>query len=410
MLKEIRVIEFAEGVAGPTAGLHLSELGADVIKLEPAGGDWLRSAAPVQEGSEVSAAFFALNRGKRSVAFGARPQVAKPLVQALLDRADILISDRGTAELDPLGIDAASDMPVPSNPRLITALISPWGRHGPFARKKGSELTAQAMAGYTRYLGFHGQPSRRLGADVASAGTGIFALQAILAALYARNRSNRGQRVDLSLLNSLLSMKSIHLAAQSDPDAYEGPRVGGANHTPERGWKTADRPIYFSFGGSVGAEGRMGWVDFVKEVGLEKLLDDPRCDKAGRKTTGHGLYTHDLRSTYEEAFTRYGAEELCAIIKKHRGNAAVYVRADETLAHPQTAALDIIRTVKDRNGEQAKVRAFPAHFSRLRPRIDAAVPGLGEHVRAVALEVGITVAALDDMVHEGGLAVGGLAG
>ncbi len=406
MLKDISVIEFAEGVAGPTAGLHLSELGADVIKLEPAGGDWLRAAAPMQHGCTVSAAFFALNRGKRSVALGPDPQAARPLVQALLNRADVLITDRAEAELELLGIDAASDLPVPSNPRLITASISPWGRHGPFAQKKGSELTAQAMAGYTRYLGYHGQPSRRLGADVASAGTGLFALQAILAALYARNRSNRGQRVDLSLLNSLLSMKSIHLAAQSDPDAYEGPRVGGANHTPERGWETADRPIYFSFGGSVGAEGRRGWVDFVKEVGLEKMLDDPRCDKAGRKTTGHGLYTHALRSTYEEAFARYGAEELCAIIKKHRGNAAIYVRADETLAHPQTAALDIVRTVTDGNGVQAKVRAFPAHFSRLQPKIEAIVPKLGEHARAVAAEVGIADAVLDDMFRAGGLVDG----
>lgn len=409
MLKGIKVIEFAEGVAGPTAGLHLSELGADVVKLEPVDGDWLRSAAPAQQGMTVSAAFFALNRGKRSVALGNQPHSAKPLVLALLDQADILITDRSAAELDALGVAAASDMPVPSNPRLIAACVSPWGRHGPFAQKKGSELTAQAMAGYTRYLGYHDQPSRRLGADVASAGTGMFALQAILAALYARKRSNRGQRVDLSLLNSLLSMKSIHMAAQSDPDAYEGPRVGGANHTPERGWKTADRPIYFGFGGSVGAEGRMGWVDFVKEVGLEKLLDDPRCDKAGRKTTGHGLYTHDLRSTYEEAFVRYGAEELCAIIKKHRGNAATYVSADETLAHPQTAALDIVRTVTDRNGASAKVRAFPAHFSQLQPAITGIVPNLGEHTRAVAAEAGISEAALAAMVRDGGLVVEGRA-
>ncbi len=405
MLNGIKVLEFSEGVAGPTTGLHLRELGADIIKLEPVDGDWLRSAAPVQQGDSVSAAFFALNRGKRSVALGVKPQAAKPLVQALLKRADILITDRPVEELNALGIAADSDLPVPSNPRLITASITPWGRRGPFAHKKGSELSAQAMAGYTRYLGYHGEPPRRLGADVASVGTGMFALQAVLAALYARNRTNRGQRVDLSLLNSLLSMKSIHMAAQSDPDAYEGPRVGGANHTPERGWKTADRPIYFGFGGSVGAEGRQGWVDFVKEVGLEKLLDDPRCDKAGRKTTGHGLYTHDFREIYEEAFKRYGAEELCAIIKKHRGNAATYIRADETLAHPQSVALDIVRTVTDRNGNAAKVRAYPAHFSSLKPKVEGVVPRLGEHTRAVASEAGITGAELDAMIKDDGISL-----
>ena len=113
------------------------------------------------------------------------------------------------------------------------------------------------MAGYTRYVGTGGQPAVRLGANVAGCATGIFAAQAVLAALYARRTSQRGQRVDLSLLNSLLAMKTVHLAAQSDPDASEGPRVGGAYDPPERGWKTRDKPITFAFGGAVGAEGRL---------------------------------------------------------------------------------------------------------------------------------------------------------
>lgn len=403
MLSAINVVEFAEGVAGPNAGLHLSELGANVIKLEPADGDWLRNAAPALEGSTLSAAFFALNRGKRSVALGSHPQAARPLVEALLQRADILITDRTAEELSVLGIDGASDTPFPANPRLITASISPWGRYGPLANKKGSELTAQAMAGYTRYLGSYGEPPRRLGADVASASTGIFALQAILAALYARRRNNRGQRVDLSLVNSLLALKSIHLAAQSDPDAYEGPRVGGANHPPERGWKTADEPIYIQFGGSVGPEGRKGWVDFIKEIGLERLLDDPRCDKAGRKSTGHGLYTHAMRSSYEEAFARYSAHEICEIIKKHRGNTAVYQSADETLAHPQTEALNIVRSAPGVNGVEVKVRAFPTRYSRLKPRIATIAPALGEHTRAVAAESGLSGEVIDRIIAEDGV-------
>ncbi len=401
MLNGIKVIEFAEGIAGPTAGLHLAELGAEVIKIEPQGGDWLRNIEPQMPDAKVSAAFFAINRGKRSVELGSNLAAAQPLLQSLLKHADVFITDRPAAELQALGIDPDADVAVPANPRLIVASVSAWGRRGPYAQHAGSELTSQAMAGYTRYLGYHDQPARRLGADVASAGTGIFALQAILAALYARIRTNRGQRVDLSLVNTLIAMKSIHLAAQSDPDAYEGPRVGGANHTPERGWKTADRPIYVQFGGSVGLEGRQGWVDFVKEIGLERMLNDPRCDKAGRKTTGHGLYTHDMRSTYEEAFVRYGAEELCAIIKKHGGNAAVYMSADETLAHPQTAALNIVREVPGSDGKQTKVRAFPAHFSRLQPKISGIAPALGEHTRAIAKEAGVAV---DDIVKQAGLA------
>lgn len=404
MLKGLRVVEFAEGVAGPLAGLRLSELGLEVIKLERPEGDWLRRAAPALRGEDVSAAFFDLNRGKRSVGLGPHPAAARHFVQTLLERADVFITDRSEEELGALGIESL-DAPCPGNRRLITVTLSAWGRRGPLAQRKGSELAAQAMAGYTRYLGSHGEPARRLGADVASAGTGLFVLQAVLAALYRRHRSHKGQRIDLSLVNSLLAMKSIHLAAQSEPDTYEGPRVGGANHPPERGWATGDEPIFFQFGGSVGSRGRPGWVEFVKEIGLEQLLDDPRCDEAGRTSTGHGLHTHELRGTYEHAFSRFSSDRLSAIIRKHGGNAAKYMRADETVAHPQTQALNIVREVAAAGGKAA-VRAFPARFSRLVPRLNGRAPKLAEHTAEVAAELGIQAVDFERLCTEGAVICG----
>jgi crotonobetainyl-CoA:carnitine CoA-transferase CaiB-like acyl-CoA transferase len=402
MLKGLRVIEFAEGAAGPTAGCHLVELGADVIKLEPRRGDWLRHAMPKMPGSDMGAAFHALNRGKLSVEMRGDDAAQAAVLQALLKTADIFLCDRPADELKRLGLDAEGDEVFAGNPRLIAVMISPWGRHGPLANYKGSELAAQAMAGYTRYLGHHGEPSRRLGSDMASVGTGIFALQAALAGVHARGTDGKGQRVDVSLLNTLLSLKSIHLAAQSDPDAYEGPRVGGANHEPERGWKTKDGRIYMGFGGSVGADGKKGWVEFVKEVGLHHMLDDPRCDPAGRKTTGHGLYTHDLRATYEAGFAKFTSEELAAIIKKHGGNVAIYIGLDQTMAHPQTAALDIVREVKDDAGKALKVRGYPARFSSLRPAVPANVPACGAHTAAVIGALGLPAAQVKSMLEANG--------
>ena len=198
----------------------------------------------------------------------------KLTLPALLKNADVFITDRTTEELAALGVAGIDAEPYAPNPKLVRVCISFWGDRGPLRLNKGSELAAQAMAGYTRYLGSRDAPACRLGADVACAGTGIFALQATLAALIARAKSGVGQRVTLSLLNSLLALKSIHLAAQSDPDVYAGPRVGGANYPPERGWKTRDEPIFFAFGGSVGAEGRPGWVKFCEEAGFTRLLED----------------------------------------------------------------------------------------------------------------------------------------
>jgi len=388
MLEDVKVIEFAEGIAGPLAALRLSELGADVIKVEETDGDYMRQAYPQATHGEDAAAFIELNRGKRSVALGATREEATRLLGTLLQTADVFITDRSDARLAELGISDVVAKSERGESRLIVVSISALGRRGPIADRKGSELTAQAMAGYTRYLGTHGQPSRRLGADVASVGTGLFALQAVLASLYARGRTGKGQRGDLSLVNSLLSMKSIHLAAQSNPDEYKGPRVGGANHPPELGWGARDGRVFMAFGGSVGPTGRAGWADFVKEVGLEKLLDDPRCDKTGRATTGHGAHVHEMREVYEEAFAPYSAESLVELIRKHRGNASVYYRLDQTLEHAQTKALGVLEEVGG-DGETRRVKRFPARFSSLRPQLNTRAPKLGEHTREVARELGL---------------------
>ena len=393
-LDGIRVVELAEGVAGPLAALRLAELGAAVVKVEPAGGDYLRGAYPSAPGSDVAAAFLDLNRGKRSLVPGSAPAA---LLNRLLRDADIVITDQMDEQLAELGIADMLAASEAGTSKLVHIAITPWGRRGPISNRKGSELTAQAMAGYTRYLGEHGLPARRLGADVASVGTATFAVQAALAAIHARRATGRGQRVDLSLCNTLLSMKSIHLAAQSNPDEYKGPRVGGANHPPELGWKTGDEPVFMAFGGSVGKSGRAGWVEFVKEVGLEKLLDDPRCDKNGRLSTGHGSHVHELREVYEEAFKKYSGEHIAETIRKYRGSASVYQRLDATLAHPQTVALGLLHEMKS-DGRTDRFRRFPARFSELKTKALGRAPKLGEHTRQIAEELGFSGAALDELL------------
>lgn len=399
VLDGIKVVELAEGVAGPLAGLRLAELGADVVKVEPAGGDYLRGAFPIAPDETDSAAFLELNRGKRSIQLGNTPAAAAPLLNQLLRDADIVITDQMDAQLAAWGISELLSAGERGASKLIHIAITPWGRRGPLSQRKGSELTAQAMAGYTRYLGVHGLPARRLGADVAAVGTATFAVQAALAALFARGHSGdgKGQRVDLSLCNTLLSMKSIHLAAQSNPDEYKGPRVGGANHPPELGWKTADEPVFMAFGGSVGKSGRAGWVDFVTEMGLGKMLDDPRCDKNGRLSTGHGTHVHELREVYEEAFKKHSGEHVAETIRKYRGSASVYQRLDTTLAHPQAAALGIVVESK-RDGRTVRHRRYPARFGTSQTKTLVHAPKAGEHSQQIGKELGFSADKLGELL------------
>src|SRR5579862_5301015 len=104
MLEGIKVIEFAEGIAGPLAGVRLSDLGAEVTKIEPASGDWMRGAAPTIPDTDISAVFFDLNRGKKSLALGKNPAAARSLLLKLLESADIFITDRSDAELEEYGL------------------------------------------------------------------------------------------------------------------------------------------------------------------------------------------------------------------------------------------------------------------------------------------------------------------
>jgi crotonobetainyl-CoA:carnitine CoA-transferase CaiB-like acyl-CoA transferase len=438
VLRGIRVVEFAQGVAGPLVAARLAQLGASVIKVERRQGDWMRQAAPAVPNGDTSAAFFELNAGKRSLRLGDAPEQAAPVLRALLARADIFITDRPREALLALGLDASLFDTYQPNPGLICVTLNAWGAAGPWRARKGSELTAQAVAGYTRYLGAQGQPACRIGADVAGAGTAIFAGQAILAALYARRRNGgKGQHVSLSLLNTLLALKSVHLAAQSNPEQYAGARVGGSHYPPERGWRTNKGNLFFAFGGSVG-KGRPGWVGFVEEAGFTRLLDDPRFDKSGRNSAGYGVDAPALKPEYEREFARYDAEELAQMIRRHGGNAATYQRVDEALSHPQTQALDLLREVQvtpsspaasitatlaadapapqpGANGtapaqptasaNRTRVRAFPARFSRTQPQAYGLAPALGQHTREIVLEYGFDLAAVNAMVDEKGLAV-----
>jgi len=377
LLKSIRILELASGVAGPMAACRLADLGAEVVKVETGTGDWTRACPPFLD-DEVGHMFFALNRGKQSIRLEDDMSRNRKILRQLVERSDVLITDLTTSQLEALGLGGVDDGQCPWQTRLIVAQISAYGKQGPLIDKAGSELAAQAMAGYTRYVGVGGQPAVRLGADVAGCGTAVFTVQAILAAIYWRQRSGQGQRIDLSLLNSLLSMKTVHLAAQSDPDSFEGPRVGGAYDPPERGWATQDKPITFAFGGAVGEQGRPGWTQFVEAVGLPHMLDDPRYDKNGRLTTGLGPKARAFKSEYEVAFKSLPASHVVDKVRQFGGFASAYLTHSELMQEPQVAALGIMQTVSG-NGNTAQVLDFPARFSSLQPSVHGGAPTLGQH-------------------------------
>lgn len=404
ILQDVTVVELASGVAGPLATLRLGDLGADVIKVERAPGDWLRAAAPEAPGSSDSAAFVALNRGKRSVALGEQLTAAQPLLLRLIRRADVVVSDWSTEVLETCGLLSLYEDSAAGRSSQIWVRLSDFGERGPLSGRKGSELVVQALAGYTRYLGEQGKPANRLVADVSGAATGVFTAHAVLAALFRLRKSGTAQAVTVSRLNSLLSMKSIQLAAQSDPDDHQGPCVGGAHYPPESGWMTADKPITFSFGGSVGETGRPGWTEFVDEIGLGWMREDERFkdDPTGRLTTGLGPRARTLRPEYEKDFAKHTASDVVNLVRKHGGAAAEYQDHADVIAHPQAEAVGLVREVRQ-SGSSLRVTAFPARFSSLETQTLGESPALGASTMEIGGELEFTDVELQEMVDQGGL-------
>src|SRR6266446_3047545 len=185
-LAGFRLVDLTEGICGPFCSMQLGDAGAEIIKVEPPKGDYARQIGPPFVNGE-SAVFLSVNRNKKGVVLDYRGKDQRHILKRLAATADIFLEDLGPAEAERLGF--GYDELSRQNPRLIYCAISPFGEEGTLKDLPGSELVVQAMAEYTASLGRIGDPPIRVGADVPSLNTGIFAAQAILAALFYRLRT-----------------------------------------------------------------------------------------------------------------------------------------------------------------------------------------------------------------------------
>ena len=173
------------------------------------------------------------------------------------------------------------------------------------------------MAEYTASLGSIGEPPVRVGADIASLNTAIFAVQAIFAALFYRERAGTGQRVAVSQFGSLMHMRGIMWHALSNPDEWYGFHLDSYTYPPEHGYQTKNGPMYFILRHGSSED----WDRFVIELGMEAYLNDPRFGNYGRRATGIGQHAADVRPIWEEAFKDRTREEIIDLVRSIGGDA-----------------------------------------------------------------------------------------
>ncbi len=356
-LAGLKVVEIGQGIATPYCGLLLAGTGADVLKLEPPEGDALARLGPPFLG-QVSAAYAALNRGKRTARMDWRSEGGRLLLERVLREADVVLVDRGRNGFIP--ITDFDGREVAGNRRAVVVGISPLGEHGPLAEVPATELEVQAFSGITRYVGSVGEPPIRLGADASSILAGAFGFQAALAALHERDRSGTGQYVEVSGLASLISMETVMIAALSRPDAWEGFHCLAAGYPPEYGVRTADGAV--SFNGPRRDEA--AWVAFCEEIGAAGLATHPDFDTDAKRLPR----SRELSEAIERYLRRFKKWDVVEVTTRHGGIAVPVQDYAEYFSHPQSQAMKVAGDWETQSGERFRALGLPWRIQGERPR------------------------------------------
>jgi crotonobetainyl-CoA:carnitine CoA-transferase CaiB-like acyl-CoA transferase len=381
-LDGFRILDLTQGLCGPFCTMQLGDAGAEIIKIEPPAGDFARRMGPPFVNDE-SAVFLSLNRNKKSLVLDPASARGRTAVLRLAERADVVVADYGPKAAESLGLAYAELRSV--NPELIYCSISPFGEEGPLRYAPGSELVVQAMAEYTASLGRIGDPPVRIGADIASLNTGIFAAQAILAALFYRLRTGEGQRVAVSEFGSLLHMRGIMWSSMSDPDDWYGFHLDHYTKPPDYGYQAKNGALYFILRRGDSED----WDRLVMELGMEEALADPRFADYGRAATSIGRYATDVKPIWEKAFAHRTREEIIDLVKSIGGDAVPIMDYPSLLAHPQVAALEGIAEIDHPTAGRFKMVRPVARFSMTPNTIRMPPPTLGQHTVEVLRAAGI---------------------
>jgi crotonobetainyl-CoA:carnitine CoA-transferase CaiB-like acyl-CoA transferase len=371
------VIDFTRVLSGPYCTMVLSDLGARVIKVEhPVRGDDTRHWGPPFIGEE-SAYFLSINRNKESVTVDFKQADGKAILQRLLATADVVVENFRPGTLDDAGF-GATDV-TEQFPRLIYCSISGYGQTGPRRDEPGYDAVMQAEGGLMSITGESDGPPYRLGVAITDIVSGLFAAQGVLAALFARERSGRGQRVDIGMLDAttaLLTYQAGNYFVTGEVPA----RMGNRHPTivPYESFATADGEIVVA-GGNDDI-----WRRLCGALGLDDLANDPRFATNRDRAANYGELRPRLDRVLRSQSREHWTQRLAAA-----GVPCGSVRQiSEVLSDPQIAARGMVAEVDHPTVGRAKVIGSPVKLSATPASIRTAPPTLGQHTQAVLSELG----------------------
>jgi crotonobetainyl-CoA:carnitine CoA-transferase CaiB-like acyl-CoA transferase len=376
-LSGITVVTLEHAIAAPLATRHLADLGARVIKIErPGTGDFARDYDERVRG--LASHFVWTNRSKESLTLDVKHPLARRVLERLvLERADVLVQNLAPGAAARLGL--SHEALAVGKPELIVCDISGYGDDGPYRDKKAYDLLIQGEAGFLSVTGTRDEPAKA-GVSVADIAAGMYAYANILAALLERQKTGRGRRIEISMLESLLEWMSYPLYYAFDGAAP--PERTGASHAtiyPYGPFRAGDGKSVM-----LGIQNEREWAAFCEKV-LERpeLAADPRFSGPAKRHAARAA----LAPILADAFSRLSAEELVRRLDAAQIANARVNDMSEVWRHPQLAARDRWRQVGTPVGPIAA--ALPPGRDADEARMDP-IPALGEHTEAILRELGLS--------------------
>ncbi len=389
-LAGLRVLEMTQIMSGPTCGLLLADMGADVIKIEklPGGDDARGYRDPHIHG--VSAPFLMLNRNKRGLAMDLKKPQGRDLLLRMVQQADVLVENFRGGTMDKLGLGYETLREV--NPGLIYCAISGYGRTGPYADKGGFDLIAQGFAGLMSVTGEPGRPPAKSGNAVSDMNAGILAATGILAAYIHKRKTGEGQIVDTSLSDAALQQTYWHaavwLATQREPQPTGSAHILTA---PYQAFEASDGWI------NIGGANQSNWERICQVLGHPEWREDPRfASNSDRMAHLDELVTLMNAVLRTRTRAQWQAEMDAAGVP-----AGPVHTIGEALSHPQTLARGMVVTMTHPQAGTIRGIGCPIHFSQTPTDTGQAAPLLGQHTRELLQAHGLSEVEINDLIAQG---------
>jgi len=388
VLEGIKVLDLTRQLAGPYCTMTMADMGAEIIKVEPPGkGDDSRSWGPFAEGE--SCYYLSINRGKRSIVLDLKSEKGKEILLKLVGQSDVLIENFRTGVMDRLGL--GYEKLTQLNPRLIYCHITGFGEDGPAAARAGLDVTMQAYSGLMSVTGYPDQPPVRVGVSLCDIATGMFALIGILGAYQTRSITNKGQKVSVSLLESMVSWLSYHAAGYLVKGEIPGKFGSGiANIEPYRAFKTKDGYLV------VGVGNERSWGHLCEVLGRPELAQDPRF-KSNRDRMDN---KEELLSILNDFFADKQTSEIEDAIQKKGIPCSSVKNVAEVLADAQVTARKMVMPLPHPDVPDLKLIRTPITFSDSTNMSTLHPPRLGEHTLEVLKELGYTEPEVSGILSE----------